>query len=527
MSEEAVAPIKSEFILCRVDSSENHSDLDVATKRNRGVNRDRPYDVRSPLESKVCSFILSNTTCPYGEKCRYLHDTSSYLETKPTDLEGACPLFSKYGKCRFGISCRFAGQHAGADFSSSADLGLDGVGFDGSEFNLLTLDLRKQLMKRKYDFCRACEGVSSIRRNCLNVYPPRNDRMNIQGKLYLAPLSTLGNLPFRRLCVDFGADVTCSEMVMATELLKGSRSEWALVRRHSSEKFFGVQLCGSSADVMAKAAQLLLDEARIDFLDINAACPLDLVCEKGAGCSLMKKTNRLIEVVRGMRSVMNDLPLTVKLRTGIQKQKNIARDVVSTLRDCDVDLVILHGRSRDQRYTKLADWNYVDECAKACVPLPLVGIGDVLSFTDYYHNLDKYSVAGVAVGRGALIKPWIFTEILEKRHWDISSVERLEILKRFVGYGLEHWGTDQEGVNRTRRFLLEWLSFLYRYIPVGLLEYLPQRINHRPPRYFGRNDLETLMASDRSSDWIKISEMLLGPVPDGFQFVPKHKANAY
>jgi len=74
---------------------------------------------------------------------------------------------------------------------------------------------------------------------------------------------------------------------------------------------------------------------------------------------------------------------------------------------------------------------------------------------------------------------------------------------------------------------LEWLSFLHRYIPVGLLEVLPQKINARPPPFFGRNDLETLMASTNCADWVKISEMLLGPVPANFHFLPKHKANSY
>jgi tRNA-dihydrouridine synthase 3 len=78
-----------------------------------------------------------------------------------------------------------------------------------------------------------------------------------------------------------------------------------------------------------------------------------------------------------------------------------------------------------------------------------------------------------------------------------------------------------------RRFLLEWLSFLCRYVPVGMLEVLPQEMNHRPPSSHlkGRNDLETLFLSPHSEDWVRISEMLLGPVPEGFRFEPKHKTS--
>lgn len=98
----------------------------------------------------------------------------------------------------------------------------------------------------------------------------------------------------------------------------------------------------------------------------------------------------------------------------------------------------------------------------------------------------------------------------------------------YSNYGLEHWGSDQQGVNTTRRFLLEWLSFLHRYVPAGVVEYgKRQRMNQRPPHYFGRCDLETLLSSTQSVDWIRISEMLLGPVPDSFSFIAKHKSNSY
>lgn len=333
-------------------------------------------------------------------------------------------------------------------------------------------------------------------------------------------------------------------MALATSLLQGQQSEWALVRRHSSERLFGVQVCGSHADSMTRCAQMLCETSSIDFIDINVGCPIDLICQKGAGCALMTRQNRLQAIISGMRGVMGEKPLTIKIRTGYDEGKNTAHILGPKLSEWGVSLFTLHGRSREARYTKLADWDYAAQVARVSKPLPVFACGDVLSFEEYYSHLESRSpevigsgsagimesgspFAGVMLARGALIKPWLLTEIKERRHWDIQAGERLEILRKYVNYGLDHWGSDQAGIDRTRRFLLEWLSFLHRYIPVGILERLPQKINERPPYFRGRNELETLMASGNCADWIRISEMLLGPVADDFKFLPKHKANSY
>lgn len=276
---------------------------------------------------------------------------------------------------------------------------------------------------------------------------------------------------------------------------------------------------------MTKCAELLNRTVEVDFVDINVGCPIDLVYKKGGGCALMNRSAKFQQIVRCMNQVL-DVPLTVKIRTGVQERVNLAHQLLPKLRDWGAALVTLHGRSREQRYTKLADWQYIEQCVTAASPMPLFGNGDILSYEDTNRALQT-GVAGVMIARGALLKPWLFTEIKEQRHWDISSSERLDILRDFTHYGLEHWGSDTQGVEKTRRFLLEWLSFLCRYVPVGLLERLPQRINERPPYYLGRDYLETLMASQKAADWVRISEMLLGPVPPNFVFLPKHKANAY
>ncbi|KAI9190152.1 tRNA-dihydrouridine synthase 3 [Blastocladiella emersonii ATCC 22665] len=360
----------------------------------------------------------------------------------------------------------------------------------------------------------------------VKIHPREKKTLDFRGKTYLAPLTTVGNLPFRRICKGYGVDITIGEMAHSHSITEGSFSEWALLKRHPSEDFFGVQVAGGKVAQVLEACELINEYCTVDFVDLNLGCPIDSVYGNGCGSALMDRPSRVRDILRGMDQVL-DCPVTAKIRTGVERTKRLAHKYVPQFRDWGIQLTTLHGRSRAQRYKSLADWDYIRECAQLKGNMPLFGNGDMMCPDEYYEKIDKYGVDGIMVARGALVKPWLFTEIKERRVWDISARERFDMMRDFTRFGLEHWGSDTQGVNTTRRFLLEMLSFTHRYIPVGLLEVLPQRLNDRPPQFVGRDDMETMLASPYVGDMIKLSEMLLGPVPEGFHFLPKHKANAY
>uniref|UniRef100_UPI0009B42EA5 tRNA-dihydrouridine(47) synthase [NAD(P)(+)]-like isoform X2 n=1 Tax=Monopterus albus TaxID=43700 RepID=UPI0009B42EA5 len=547
------------------------------SKRLRGQNKSRPHTKPTTYEEKrLClSVIQDNRECPFGDKCHFGHDVAKYMASKPADIGESCYLYNTFGKCAYGLTCRFAKAHTTPDFHTMENTELV-KDYEGRKpvKNSLSKDLQNRLRKHSVVFKKSAEYLKTLSSNrdkkeqqgnveacaaqvstggeqhvstetqrspdkqppvktvgpltdvdIIKLCPSEKKQVDFRDKLYLAPLTTCGNLPFRRTCKRFGADITCGEMAMCTNLLQGQQSEWALLKRHESEDLFGVQVEGCFPDTMTRCAELINNNTDVDFVDINCGCPIDLVYKKGGGCGLMTRTRKFEQIVKGMNYVL-DVPLTVKIRTGVQEKSNIAHKLIPEMKNWGVSMITLHGRSREQRYTKLADWDYITTCSKLAGPVPLFGNGDILSYEDAM-KAKETGVSGIMIARGALIKPWIFTEIKESRHWDISSSERLDILRDFTNFGLEHWGSDTRGVEKTRTFMLEWLSFMCRYIPVGLLERVPQKINERPPYYMGRNYLETLMASQNVGDWVRISEMLLGPVPKNFNFLPKHKANAY
>lgn len=589
-------------------------------KKQKGQNTSRTFGSsrdKLPLcGTRAVHNEFSPAECPFGEKCKFEHDLRRYLrEGRREDLNtfnGQCPIYEVKGYCHLGWKCRFAGSHseerATEDGRQELILKEDPdrkAKFQNLEeeeaevVNIVPKEVKFGLSRRKIGTPRSDqylewinenkdaerelfdahhgdkEGLKEEKEARRAEYIEAPFRPSEKRRLYygpetpiLAPLTTQGNLPYRRLCVDLGCEITWSEMAMGMPLIQGERGEWALMKAHESEttspRFqskgtvvqgynnatdlrFGAQIAANKPWLANKTVEVLTDHCpKLRAIDLNCGCPINLVCEKGSGSALLDSEAKLENILRGMNYVSKDVPITVKIRMGTKDghptaQKLIKRLVLGGYEAVEsgkgtsgVAAITLHGRSKQQRYSRSADWSYIAECsalisrlkkdkdaitdtAREADPRDLanegnvyfVGNGDCYSHEDYYAHLNDAKVDGVMLGRGALIKPWLFEEIHAGQYLDKSATERLAYIERFAKYGLQTWGSDEMGIGTTRRFLLEWLSFAHRYVPVGLLEYLPPNIQDRPPRFRGRNELETLMASEHYKDWIKLRYVLL------------------
>jgi len=596
--------------------------------RSFGVSRDE----RGLCQSRATYPEFSPGECQYGDDCKFEHDLRKYLKDwKREDLKtfgGQCPIWALKGMCDSGFKCRFVGSHMQENELEDGRKELVLVKRDGPAdaiaeaidesfgtgiVNVVGTKAKSDLMKRRIQTPKADEYTDWLEKNSKesnkdhghrdengdeegdgvgNCEPVQDNRAQYKEppflpsekrRIYfgpetpvLAPLTTQGNLPFRRLCIGLGAQVTYSEMAMSMPLLQGQKSEWALMKAHETELRppqyranpivtdydnskdfkFGAQIAGNKPFQVLKATEILNHLCPyLRVIDLNCGCPIDMVYRTGAGSALLDSQSKLEKMLRGMNAVSGEIPITVKIRMGTKDGKPSALKLVNRLvygsHDTSelsgavsgVAAITLHGRSRQQRYTRNADWQYIAECAaliknhkddgndltdtiREVDPRHLppsgkvyfLGNGDCYSHTDYTSHISSAGVDSVMIARGALIKPWLFEEIEKGQYLDKSATERLAMIEQYVRYGLETWGSDEMGVGTTRRFLLEWLSFAYRYIPVALLEYLPPSLQDRPPAWRGRSELETFLGSDNYKDWIKIRYVLVFCSHGGFLF---------
>lgn len=282
----------------------------------------------------------------------------------------------------------------------------------------------------------------------------------LQGKLILAPLTKGGNVPFRRLCASFGADVTMSEMSYARNLVKGNVVERTHLRQAANEHCFGVQIATKQIDEGIAAGQLAA-EAGAAWMDLNCGCPIYEATRRGLGAALLRKPTKLGRLVAGIAEGI-PIPLTVKIRTGQSASKINVMQVAEALQNAGAAAVTIHGRTMEQRYKRAADWQLVQQTAHQ-LTVPVIGNGDVLTYYEANRRMNEHECIAVMTGRGALIKPWLFQEFKDQRELNPTTLDRVGIYYQLVSYMKEHFGDDDKGRKKAFYFLPWHFNFLCRY----------------------------------------------------------------
>lgn len=251
--------------------------------------------------------------------------------------------------------------------------------------------------------------------------------------LYLAPMAGITDVVFRSLCKELGADVMVTEFVSAEGILQRDDRTRHYTDFDDSQRPLGVQLFGADGARMGEAARKIIDWKQPDFIDINFGCPVNKVVSKNGGSSLLRNCPLLASVANGVARAV-PIPVTAKMRIGWDSQSINAIEVAKTLEDCGIQAIAVHGRTKAQGYSGLADWEVIAQVADA-VKIPVIGNGDIASGSDVEVRRAQTNVSGIMIGRAAMTNPWVFREI---RHYldtgshtaPASLEERFALMRR-------------------------------------------------------------------------------------------------
>ena len=277
-----------------------------------------------------------------------------------------------------------------------------------------------------------------------------------QKPVFLAPMEDVTDIGFRLLCKRYGASMVYTEFVSAEALVRSVKSTINKLTISEEERPVGIQIYGRSVEDMVEAAKIV-EEAKPDIIDINFGCPVKKVAGKGAGAGMLQNIPLLLNITREVVKAVK-LPVTVKTRLGWTQDNSIIPTLAEQLQDCGISALTIHGRTRSQMYTGVADWNPIAEVKRnPRISIPIIGNGDICSPEDTKRAFDEYGVDAVMIGRATFGRPWIFKEIrdyLEGRDPDpiMDTQWKLEVLKEQLRINVERID-EYRGILHTRRHL--------------------------------------------------------------------------
>ncbi len=227
----------------------------------------------------------------------------------------------------------------------------------------------------------------------------------------LAPMEDVTDIGFRLLCRRLGASMVYSEFVAADALVRMVNKSIEKLTVCEAERPVAIQIYGKDPIAVRDAAQIVVERAHPDVLDINFGCPVKRVAGKGAGAGLLQDVPRMLEITRAVVDAVK-VPVTAKTRLGWDAEHKIIVPLAEQLQDCGIQALTIHGRTRAQMYNGEADWTLIGEVKRnPRMHIPIIGNGDISSAEDAVQAFERYGVDAIMVGRATFGRPWIFKEM--------------------------------------------------------------------------------------------------------------------
>lgn len=313
----------------------------------------------------------------------------------------------------------------------------------------------------------------------------------LKSKILLAPMAGITDPPFRKICKEFGAGLTTSEMLTSDINLWDSPKSKARLPQPNEEEPRSVQIAGTDPEEMAKAAQFCVSKGA-QIIDINMGCPVKKVCNTAAGSALMQDKTKVRAILRAITSILT-VPVTLKIRTGWARKNRNAIEIAQIAEQEGVAAISIHGRSREDGFKGCAEYETIRQI-KCLVDIPIIANGDIKTTEDLQFILNYTAADGLMIGRIVRGQPWIFNQFNESlstgqttnpisriqkqqsilRHIELihqffstaQSPQGLRIARKHIGWYLDNLGIPKEN----KQFIFgaktpaNQLEFLYKVL---------------------------------------------------------------